>query len=498
MGGLHFGQVYSTYCKVLSWIVEEPVSPVLKSSGTDGIASDADKDQNNGLTLRNNFPCVRNFLLVTTMESVKFPYHIAVVLWLGLFPVLFVSGCSKPPFENDRGPDGTHKQPVVQGIERLFKQHLDRLRGKNIGLVVNQTSVDRNGTHLVDRLMQTDAQVEAIFAPEHGFRGQTAAGQTVQDGTDPVSGAQVYSVYGERRRPAPETLKGLDVLIYDIQDVGVRCYTYISTLGYSMQAAARQGIPFWVLERPNPITGSIVEGPVLKNEYRSFVGLYPIPMRYGMTSGELARMIVGEEWLAFPEGFQPTVIEMTGWERDEWMNELNLPWTAPSPNIPRLTTAVVYPGMVLLEGTNVSEGRGTDHPFEWVGAPWISGKKLVRKLNKLDLPGVRFDTVTFTPEKKSGQAVQPAYEGERCKGAMLNITDRDQFRAVRTGVSVLWTIHRMYPESFRWKREHADRLFGGDGLRTAIEQGKVLPEVRTLLNEQLESFREKRRNYLLR
>lgn len=380
--------------------------------------------------------------------------------------------------QHEQHEDTSYQQELVNvqpGIEVLFREHVYDLYGKSVGLVVNHTAVDKEWVHLVDRLVEHEQiTIRAIFAPEHGYRGEAAAGQEIKDGIDPVSGAKVYSLYGMNRMPSGEMLEGIDVLIYDIQDVGVRFYTYISTMGYAMQAAAGQGIEFWVLDRPNPITGYILDGPMLRRDYRSFVGLYPIPIRYGLTPGELALMLNGEEWLDFPDDFNPKIIAMEGWGRDLWYDETDLPWVAPSPNMPDLETATVYPGLCFIEGTNVSEGRGTDYPFRWIGAPWIQGIMLADSLNRKDLPGVLFKPVEFRPEEIPGKAVNPKYENQLCQGVEVLVTDRDNFQAVRTGVYILHSLFTMYPEKFEWRENHIDRLYGSEQLRKFFRTGQSL------------------------
>ena len=399
--------------------------------------------------------------------------------------------------EHDSGEYLQEPVEVRPGIEVLFDTHLDELDGKSVGLVVNHTAVDKNGAHLVDRLLQNDFSIKAIFAPEHGYRGEAAAGQHIKSGIDPVSGAPVYSLYGEARKPDDAMMKDLDVLIYDIQDVGVRFYTYISTLGYTMQAAARNNVEFWILDRPNPVNGTFVEGPILKKEYTSFVGLYPIPVRYGLTIGELGKMIVGEGWLEYPEAFRPRVIRMKHWRRDLWYDQTTIPWVAPSPNMPTLKTATVYPGMCFIEGVNVSEGRGTPHPFEWIGAPWIEGKIISRRLNRLRLPGVVFEPVEFTPVMIPGKALRPKYQEEACHGVRLVVTDRSAFQAIQTGVYMLWTIRKLYPDSFRWREAAIDRLYGSDTLRKSIDSGAPVQEIVDSWQPGLESFVSLRKKYLI-
>lgn len=403
--------------------------------------------------------------------------------------VILLSSCVSNRYEDpqeelielgDHTPDQKNEVLVQTGLDMLFQVHIQKLQGKHIGLVVNHTAVDRNRIHLVDRLLDQDISIKAIFAPEHGYRGEAAAGQKIQDGVDPVSGAKVHSLYGINRKPSAEMLKGLDVIIYDIQDVGVRFYTYISTLGYVMQAAAEAGIDFWVLDRPNPINGYVADGPVLEWEFQSFVGLYPIPVRYGLTVGELSRMIVSENWLDFAENFRPVVIRMEGWDRIMWFDDTGLPWVPPSPNMPDLETATVYPGMCFIEGTNVSEGRGTNRPFLQIGAPWIDGGELALTLNARQLPGVDFQPVEFRPVDIPGRAVSPKYEDELCKGIAIQVTYREYFESVRTGIHVLHVLKLMYPEKFRWRDNAIDRLYGSDNLREFFQTGAPVDSLFTI------------------
>lgn len=389
------------------------------------------------------------------------------------------------------------KVTVMPGIENLFANYIYELQGKNVAVVVNHTAVDKNGVHLIDRLVDAGIQVKAIFGPEHGYRGESADGQQIQDGVDPVSGAHVYSLYGKNRKPTDEMLQGVDAILYDIQDVGVRFYTYISTMGYAMQAAAEHDIPFWVLDRPDPITGVKVEGPMLQEGHESFVGLYPIPVRYGMTPGELAKMIVGEQWMEFPDGFEPRVIKLTGWQRPYWYDNTDIPWVAPSPNMSTLATATVYPGLCFIEGTNISEGRGTPHPFLWIGAPWIDGKKLSQALNDYQLKGVVFEPIQFTPEDIPGVSVHSKYRGEKCEGIKINVTNRDAFAAVPAGVYIIATVKNMYPNDFKWRRSAIDRLYGSDHLRTSLDEKMSPKEIVGSWDKSLEQFKSKRAKYLI-
>ena len=290
---------------------------------------------------------------------------------------------------------------------------------------------------------------------------------------DARTGLPVYSLYGETKVPTAAMLDGVEVLVFDIQDVGVRFYTYIWTMSYVLEAAAAYDIPLIVLDRPNPIGGLIREGPLLEPGYASFVGRYLLPVRHGLTVGELARLFNAERAL----GADLTVVETTGWRRSMWFDETGLPWVPPSPAMPKLETATVYPGTCLLEGTNVSAGRGTATPFESVGAPWIEGHRLASALNDLSLPGVRFRPVTFCPSASQ-------YRGQTCKGVTLHVTDRGAFRPLRAGLHVVSAIQRLWPDAFSWLKTswegrppHFDLLIGNGWVRRSLDQGHPVEEI---------------------
>lgn len=349
---------------------------------------------------------------------------------------------------------------VTVGADRLLSNEFHLIAGKRIGLVTNHTGVLSSGKHLADAL-HDDPRVTllALFGPEHGIRGEASAGSHVSDGRDSATGVTVFSLYGKTYKPTPEMLKGVDVLLFDIQDVGARFYTYISTMSYAMEAAAEIGIPFVVLDRPNPITGIRVEGPIREDSLRSFVGLHPIPIVHGMTAGELARMFNEEGWLKGGVKADLHVVKMAGWKREMWYDETGLRWVPPSPNIKTLETAVVYPGTCLIEGTNLSEGRGTDRPFEYIGAPFVDGETFSKELKKLNLPGVDFQAVSFTPRPGSG-ATNPKYSGTLCSGVIVHVTDRNSYEPVRTGHSILVTAQRILGQQFILRAGALERLVG--------------------------------------
>jgi len=376
---------------------------------------------------------------------------------------------------------------VIPGIEVLLSEQLNLIRGKRVGLITNHSGVNRKLQHDIDLLSSAPGvKLAALFSPEHGIRGAAQAGEKVRSAIDAKTGVPIHSLYGETRRPTPEMLRDVDVLVYDIQDIGSRFYTYISTLGECMQAAAERKIPLIVLDRPNPLSGDTLEGPLLDPTFRSFVGEYAIPIRYGLTPGELAGWIRSNLKL----DLELSVVKMKYWTRAESYEETNLIWVPPSPNIPTMASAMVYPGMCLIEGTNLSEGRGTTTPFEIVGAPWVDGIKLAERLNALALPGALFRPVAFTPTLSK-------FSGEACQGVQLHVADRKLFRPLATALVIIEDIRRNYPEQFQFKSAHFDRLAGTDAVRKAMEQNEPVPEIVAAWQKDLKEFDTARRRFLL-
>tara|TARA_A100001037_G_scaffold299585_1_gene325450 strand:- start:12548 stop:13822 length:1275 start_codon:yes stop_codon:yes gene_type:complete len=402
-----------------------------------------------------NYYCIIFFVLITNLLFSQTDKSIHQV------QSKYYSSIPTPPVD---------KVNIKTGLDILLdkKQHL--IIDKNIALVTNQTGVDQNGIANYKKLMELKkTNLKVVFSPEHGLFGETDSKVTYDDGIENLP--KVYSLYGTTRKPTKEMLDGIDIIIYDIQDIGARFYTYISTLGLVMEAAAALNIPVIVLDRPNPIRGDIIEGPLLDLEYQSFIGKYPIPIRYGGTVAELAERIIKRKWInPIPK---LTVIPMEGWHSSLWYDETTLPWIKPSPNIPDLETALIYPGMCLLEGTNISEGRGTNNPFKWFGAPWIDNKGLSQELNKLKLPGVVFVPKSFTPISIPGVSDRPKYEDQLCYGIEIRIIDRNQFYSIKTGVSVLKKINELYPDSLIIKEKRLNRLWGSDTLLKTLRDNKV-------------------------
>jgi len=400
--------------------------------------------------------------------------------------LLFITACA-----------GYTDAPVKIGAELLFEEHIDLLQGKRVGLVTNHTGILPDGRHLADVLHEHEAlELTALYAPEHGIRGD--ATHAFDHSEDSATGLQVYSLYGDTRKPTPDMLDDIDVLIFDIQDVGARFYTYISTMNNTMEAAAENGKKFIVLDRPNPITGVYVDGTILDPEFRSFIGIQPIPVAHGMTVGELAIMVNEEGWLESGVKADLTVIQMQNYRRSMWYDQTELPWVKPSPNMLRLSTAIVYPATCFFEGTNVSDGRGTDHPFEWFGAPWMNGEELAKALNVYELPGVVFEPIAYTPGNMvNGVRISPKFMGEVCYGVGMNITDRNAFQPVSTGVYILSTIYRLYSDEIVWRENWMDLLWGTDHIRTAIQEGIGPTEIVSGWQEELEEFLSVREKYLL-
>ena len=375
------------------------------------------------------------------------------------------------------------------GVEQLLDSVPAALRGKRIGLITNHTGIDTRGASIIDRIMASpELRLVALFAPEHGIRGTAADGVKISSSKDTRTGLPIFSLYGETRRPTARMLAGVDALLFDMQDVGARPYTYISTMSLAMRAAKAKGIPFVVLDRPNPIGGHIVEGGVLDPAFASFTGIHPIALRHGMTIGELARLFNDR----FGIDANLMVVPMRGWKRDMWFDETRLPWINPSPNIRRLETAIHYPGTVFIEATNLSEGRGTDHPLEQAGAPWLRASEVADSMNALGLPGIRFEAVRFTPAPDAAKYPRRALNGVR-----FILTDRESYRPVRTALLFIDLVRRMHPE-FRWTERGAgmDRLAGSSAMRRAIEAGRLTA---TLAEWEREAahFDVERRPYLL-
>jgi uncharacterized protein YbbC (DUF1343 family) len=385
---------------------------------------------------------------------------------------------------------------VESGLEVLLDRHLSLLRGKRIGLLAHQASVTRDLSHAAPLLAGVrGTQLVRLFAPEHGLWGAAQDHAEIATTTDPLTGLPVGSLYGERRAPAAEMLAGLDALVVDLQDVGARYYTFVWTLALAMHECGRAGVRVIVLDRPNPLGGERVEGNIPDRAFASFVGLYPLPARHGFTIGELARRFIVEHGVRC----DITVATMRGWQRRMLWEDTGLPWVPPSPNMPTPDTARVYPGACLIEGTNLSEGRGTTRPFEWIGAPYLDPHRYAEALNGLGLPGVRFRPARFIPTFHK-------WAGEPCGGVQLHVTDGKRFKPFLTGVAEILVARRQAPGAFQWKQppyefEHEklpiDILFGTDGIRRQIERGDDLFAIERAWKRALPLYLRRRSPFML-
>ena len=392
------------------------------------------------------------------------------------------------------------KAHITLGLESLLAERTELVRGARVGLICNPATVDGSFRHAADLFhAHPEVNLTALFGPQHGIRGETQDNMIEWEGfRDPRTGVMAWSLYGRTRKPTPEMLEDLDVLVFDVQDVGTRVYTFIYTMALAMEAAREAGKRVVVLDRPNPIGGEGIEGNLLEPGHESFVGMYPIPMRHGMTAGELARMFNEE----FGIGCELAVVPMAGYRRDLYFDETDAPWVLPSPNMPTVETAVVYPGTVFVEGTKVSEGRGTTRPFEINGAPYADSHELAGALNGLELPGVHFRPHSFLPTFQK-------HAGVICHGVQIHVLDRGRFRPVITGIALIKTMRDLYPESpagFAWQEPPYEYVFdrlpfdviaGSAMPRQQIEGGASVEEIAASWRAGERDFRERRANYLL-
>jgi uncharacterized protein YbbC (DUF1343 family) len=393
-------------------------------------------------------------------------------------------------------------KPIRTGAEVLADEHADLLDGKRVGVITNHTSTirrtDGSSEHLVDFLnRQPGIEVKVLFSPEHGIRGDIPPGQHVEHGIDERTGIPIYSLYGKCKKPTPDMLEEVDVLIYDIQDVGVRFYTFITTLIYTMEAAAERGIRYIVLDRPNMVSNRVIDGPLLDNGLRSFVGALPIPIVYGMTPGELASMANREKWLTGGMTVDLDVVPVEYYRRGLWFDQTGLAWVNPSPNVRSMDAVITYPGIALLEGTNISEGRGTDTPFLVVGAPFVDGTMLEEFLHSTGPIGVFFQKTVFTPQTGYHLRGAPKYSNMRCEGVTIGIADREKVQPVELGLSIITAIHKLYPGKVRFREPWFDRLVGSDSVRSLILKGLSAGEIASLWREKNILFKASSEKYYL-
>jgi uncharacterized protein YbbC (DUF1343 family) len=380
-------------------------------------------------------------------------------------------------------------QAVVRtGLETFLADVPARLRGKRVGLITNHSAIDRSRRLAIDLIAaHPDLKLTALLAPEHGIRGDVMDGVTIKNEVDRKTGIPIHSLYlSEDRGPSPAMLADVDVIVYDLMEVGGRTWTYVSTMALSMQAAKRKGIPFVVLDRPNPIGGEIVEGALLDPKFTSFVGMYPIPARHGLTVGELATLFNQK----FGIGADLIVARVANWKRSQWMDDAGLPWTNPSPNLRSLSALTSYPGSVYFEGTTLTEGRGTDRPFEQIGAPWLNAPEVARTMNERKLPGIRFEAITMPV-----LATAAKHPGKTIPAIRFVVTDRNAYRPVRTSLLLIDEIRRQHLQDFKWTAT-IDRLTGSDKVKRAIEGG-TLPALLEEWDREAAEFKRSSAQYQL-
>jgi len=382
------------------------------------------------------------------------------------------------------GLGAARRERVRTGIDVLEATKFAPLRGKRIGLITNQTGVDAKGRRTIDVLAHAEGvKLVAIFSPEHGLEGKLDVDK-VASGKDEATGLPVYSLYGETRRPTAEMLKGINALVFDIQDAGVRFFTYSTTMAYAMEAAAKAHLGFIVLDRPNPLGGDVIEGPVEDTDQLKFTAYFRMPLRYGMTIGELAKMFNAENKI----GADLTVVEMRGWKRADHFADTGLKWVAPTPNLRTVGETVPYPGLDILQAAGVSVGRGTEKPFEEFGAPWMDGVRVVKLLKARKIAGVKFGTMKFTP----GTDV---YKGQECGGVSVRVTDARKFRTVAMGLEIAEVLWKEYPENFQL--EKIMTLVGSRETVEGLKVGKSLKEIEGGWSGQLQKFEVMRAKYLI-
>jgi uncharacterized protein YbbC (DUF1343 family) len=396
---------------------------------------------------------------------------------------------TSPTTSESAGSISAERNRVDLGVEVLLRDSVHVLRGKRVGLITNHTGRDSSGTSTIDLLFRSPGvRLTALFSPEHGIRGVAADGVKIASSVDSATGVPIHSLYGETRVPTAAMLRDVDVLAYDIQDVGARVYTYVWTMALAAEAAGKAGKKFVVLDRPNPIRGDRIEGGVLKPEFRSFVGQYPVALRYGLTAGELLRYLVGTGQVAA----DVTVIPMRGWRQSMWWDETGIPWVNPSPNMRSPEAALLYPGTVFFEATNVSEGRGTDRPFHLIGASWLTDAgAIARELNARQLPGVRFDSTSraIAAGAKFGGLTIPMIE--------ITVTNRDDVRPVELGAHLLRTIYKRHPREFSWREQGIERLSGSRALREAVEREGGIEALFAVWRRESEGFAAAAERYRL-
>lgn len=414
-----------------------------------------------------------------------------LTLYIAVFLLITLQSCDTQKSDKQIIADSR----LVLGSDRLISENLDLIKNKRLGIVANKASILSNGVHLIDTLRKINGiNIKAIFAPEHGYNINTSEGETIfnsKDGTIPV-----YSLYGKYRKPSPEMLRDIELIIFDLQDIGTRFYTYISTLFYIMQSCAENKIPLIILDRPNPVGGAKVEGPVLNPGLESFIGIAPIPVIHGMTIAELTEMFAGEKWVS-SDTISFRIIKLKNWRRKSFFNDYHLTWVNPSPNIPDAETALIYPATAFLEGTNISEGRGTERPFIQIGAPFIYSPDLINELDSLHHPGLSIKSVSFIPLRIPGKSLNPKFENQKCNGIVLETQNTDDFKPVEFGIKLLYALKKLYPEKFKFDPVYFDKLAGKRSVREMLIGNKTPDEIIQSWQSELNKFIRIRTKYLL-
>jgi uncharacterized protein YbbC (DUF1343 family) len=411
-----------------------------------------------------------------------FRFHSRMIHWVMFCAILLAAsrGAAHTPQGKSSHSQSERTKP---GVDILEQENFAPLRGKHVGLITNQTGMDSHARRIIDVLAHAEGmKLVALFSPEHGIAGRADA--PVSDAADGATGLPIYSLYAETRRPTDAMLKGIDALVFDVQDAGVRFYTYITTMAYCMEEAAKHHIEFVVLDRPNPLGGEVIEGPVLDHDRLSFTGYFPMPVRYAMTMGELAQMFNAENKI----GADLHVVSMKDWHRNETYDQTGLRWIPPSPNLRTLNAAFLYAGIEILQSGGVSVGRGTDTPFELLGAPWIQAAELAAEMNRRAVPGVRFQTTLFTPD-------DGLYKGQYCQGVSIIITNRAELNSMRMGLEIAAALHRLYPQEFHLER--IIELLGSQTTLERLERGDEPARVIAKWSDDLDKFRATRAKYLL-
>lgn len=386
---------------------------------------------------------------------------------------------------------------TIIGADRITGELAYTLQNKKLAIVSNAVSVCSDGEHVIDKMIKLGMDIKVIFSPEHGFSSAVSAGQKIGNSVYKQTSIPIISLYGELRKPKPEMLQDVDVIVYDLQDVGVRFYTYISTMTNVMQAAANAGKVCTILDRPNPLGGRLVDGPVLDPKFTSFVGIVPIPVAYGLTCGELANMIVAEKMVSGLENLNVNVINMKNYTRDMSFTETGLKWIPPSPNIPDVLTTIVYPGTCLFEATNLSEGRGTNAPFLTIGAPFLDAEKLVNNLKKQNIPGLSFTPVSFTPVSMPEKSLHPKRENQKCNGVKIQVSDPKKVVPFAAGIQILYACKETGGDSVVIRKAGFERLSGVAEIYTMLMDGKKPPEIIESWQAKTSIFKKRSEKYYI-